>query len=64
MFYGRKAFFMVELTVTKLKLMELVKSTLSLIKIFSIKCHEEEILTIAEKLQLTFYDALCFYAKK
>lgn len=55
---------MVELTVTKLKLMELVKSTLSLIKIFSIKCHEEEILTIAEKLQLTFYDALCFYAKK
>ncbi|MEM3606562.1 MAG: type II toxin-antitoxin system VapC family toxin [Candidatus Bathyarchaeia archaeon] len=45
--------------------MEFVKSTLSLIKIFSIKCHEEEVLTIAEKLQLTFTDAsYVFYAKK
>ncbi len=47
------------------KLMEIVKSVLSLMKIFSIECHEEEVITTAEKLQLTFYDAsYVFYAKK
>ncbi|MBS7654980.1 type II toxin-antitoxin system VapC family toxin [Candidatus Bathyarchaeota archaeon] len=47
------------------KLMELVKSALSLMKVFGIECHEEEVITAAEKLQLTFYDAsYVFYAKK
>ena len=46
------------------KLAKIVKKVLNLMEISTISCREEEVLHIAEKLKLTFYDAsyVC-YAK-
>jgi hypothetical protein len=47
------------------KLMELVKNALSLMKIFSIECCEEEVIITAEKLQFNFLRCfLCFFMLK
>ena len=39
------------------RLVRLIKEVLSLMEVSGIDCHEEEILSIAEELKLTFYDA-------
>lgn len=47
------------------RLIRLVKQVLSIMEVLGIDCHEEDILGIAEKLKLTFYDAsYVFYAKE
>jgi predicted nucleic acid-binding protein len=45
-------------------LIEVIKKVLNLMETLSIKCHEKEILTIAQKLKLTFYDASYIYHAK
>jgi len=47
------------------RLVRLIKEVLSLMEVSGIYCHEEEILSIAEELKLTFYDSsYVFYSKE
>lgn len=46
------------------KLVGIVKDVLSLMEVLTINCHEEEILRIAEDLEITFYDASYIYHAK
>lgn len=46
------------------QLIEVIKRTLSIMEILSIKCHEAEIAEISENLNLTFYDASYVFAAK
>jgi len=47
------------------RLIRLVKDVLSLMEVRTVGCHEEEILSVAEELRLTFYDAsYVYYAMK
>ena len=54
------------ITVVELrKLIGLVKKVFSIAEILEVGCREEEIMDVAEKLKLTFYDAsFIFYAKE
>jgi len=45
-------------------LIQLAKDVLNLMDTLEISCHEEEILNVAEQLQLTFYDASYVYHAK
>jgi len=46
------------------RLANLIKMTLKLLKIIDIECHETEILKMAKKFKITFYDsAYVFFAK-
>jgi predicted nucleic acid-binding protein len=46
------------------KLVKITKEVLNLMEILTINCHEEEILSIAESLKITFYDASYIYHAK
>jgi predicted nucleic acid-binding protein len=46
------------------RLVKVIKKVLNLMEILSVKCHEEEILAVAKKLKLTFYDASYVYHAK
>lgn len=46
------------------RLAKLIKDVLNLMETLTISCHEEEILTIAERLKITFYDASYIYHAK
>ena len=54
------------ITVVELrKLIGLVKKVFSIVEILEVGCREEEIMDVAAKLKLTFYDAsFIFYAKE
>lgn len=43
------------------ELIKLIKDALSLMKVLSVDCHEEEVINVAEELELTFYDASYVY---
>lgn len=46
------------------KLVKLIKDVLNLMETLTVTCHEEETLSIAESLKITFYDAsYVYYAK-
>ena len=46
------------------KLVKLVKNVLDLMETLTINCHEEETLSIANNLKITFYDASYVYHAK
>jgi predicted nucleic acid-binding protein len=47
------------------KLAKIIKETLNLLEILEVSCHEEEILDLAGRLRLTFYDATyAYFARK
>lgn len=46
------------------KLVKLIKDVLNLMEPLTINCHEEEILSIADNLKVTFYDASYLYHAK
>lgn len=46
------------------RLARLVKDVLDLMETLTVSCHEEEILSLAESLKITFYDASYVYQAK
>lgn len=46
------------------KILEIIKRTLNLMEIISIRCHEADIAKISESLNLTFYDSSYIFAAK
>ncbi len=47
------------------KLAKIIKETLNLLEMLEASCHEEEILDLARRLRLTFYDATyAYFARK